>query len=130
MPRGLRLVRTFDSEGLRLADDTSSDLLILGQSVSLDGQHCLLADFHNQRVKSVSLQTGALEELFREAEQGWCVSNMRELDVHGTRTLVVSERKQSGASRLLICLQENGRYVRNHVLDLRESTCVCIRSIH
>ena len=128
-PSSLRLVREFPDASLNLTSDERATFAILGQSMQSSAT-LLLADLINRRVKSLDVQTGALQLLFEEREGGWCVSNALLLECQQADLLLTECIYPGDRARVVIAkMSTAGIYKADHAVILDETSSVCIHKL-
>ena len=128
-PSSLRLVREFPDASLSLSSEQFPYNFIVGQNMHSSGT-LVLADLINRRVTSLDVQRGALQLLFKERDEGWCVSNARLLESQLANVLVVTECQQSPGDQIRVVMAKkkmstNGIYITDHAVLLDETSSVC-----
>ena len=124
-PSSLRLVREFPKSSLKLASEESPTPCIFGQSLQSNGT-LLLSELFTRRVKSLDVQTGALQLLFQEREASWLMSNARLLDSQQVDMLVVTECIYQGDRTRVVMAKKStsGIYKTDHAVLLDETFTV------
>ena len=125
-PKELKLKNEFGRTQLRLKDDQE----ILFSGLSAIGENTLMfVDCYNQSVKTLDVNSGAINEIYAELEPRWdpCNASLLE-DANGNQVLVLLEWTRSG-SRLCIARKTSaGTFERSREKDFKlETTYVCKR---